>query len=204
MFEKVEKLRERANVTFEEAKAALDACGGDLLDAMVYLEKMGKVKEPKQSTYSTSYEEQKNFVSVKEKVKSQEKEEGIFDTIRGLVRGFIDKCRGNYFCAKRNGEVKFKMPVLAFLIVTITFWQVVLPVMAIQLFLGFQFSFYGKDDLQTVNDLMNKASDFANHVKEGLTKDTEEVVEDEETFAEEEVVDAEAVVVEEGQTSTMN
>ena len=34
--EKVEKLRERADVSYEEAKEALEACDWDLLDAMVY------------------------------------------------------------------------------------------------------------------------------------------------------------------------
>ena len=51
--EKVERLRERANVTYEEAKKALEECNGDMLDAMVYLEKHGKVKQPGQSSYST-------------------------------------------------------------------------------------------------------------------------------------------------------
>ena len=36
-FEKVEKLRERANVTYEEARDALNEANGDLLDAMVLL-----------------------------------------------------------------------------------------------------------------------------------------------------------------------
>lgn len=67
--EKVEKLRQRANVTYEEAKQALEACNWDLLDAMVYLEKQGKVKEPNQSTYSTSYDDQSQYISVKEKCK---------------------------------------------------------------------------------------------------------------------------------------
>lgn len=40
--EKVEKLRERADVSYEEAKEALEACDWDLLDAMVWLEKEGK------------------------------------------------------------------------------------------------------------------------------------------------------------------
>ena len=35
--EKVEKLRERANVSYEDAKEALEASEWDLLDAMVYL-----------------------------------------------------------------------------------------------------------------------------------------------------------------------
>ena len=45
-FEKVEKLRQRANVSFEEARDALRLCDGDLLDAMVYLERIGQAKAP--------------------------------------------------------------------------------------------------------------------------------------------------------------
>ena len=41
--DKVEKLREKTGVTYEDAKAALDACGWDMLDAVVYLEKLGKL-----------------------------------------------------------------------------------------------------------------------------------------------------------------
>ena len=43
-FEKVEKLREKAGVSYEEAKAALEQCNYDLLDAMISLEKQGKVQ----------------------------------------------------------------------------------------------------------------------------------------------------------------
>ena len=56
--EKVEKLRERANVSYEEAKEALENNDWDLLDAMVALEKEGKTVKPEQTAYSTSYEEQ--------------------------------------------------------------------------------------------------------------------------------------------------
>ena len=44
--EKVEKLREKANVSFAEAKEALDNTGGDILDALIYLEKQGKSTIP--------------------------------------------------------------------------------------------------------------------------------------------------------------
>ena len=37
--EKVEKLRQRANVSYEEAKGALVACNWDMLDAMVHPER---------------------------------------------------------------------------------------------------------------------------------------------------------------------
>lgn len=42
--EKVEKLREKTGVSYEDAKNALEACDYDLLDAIIYLEKLDKVK----------------------------------------------------------------------------------------------------------------------------------------------------------------
>ena len=42
-YEMVEILRNKANVTYEEAKAALEASDWDMLDALVLLESEGKV-----------------------------------------------------------------------------------------------------------------------------------------------------------------
>ena len=39
--EMVEKLAQKAGVSYEDAKMALEACGWDMLDALVYLEKLG-------------------------------------------------------------------------------------------------------------------------------------------------------------------
>jgi hypothetical protein len=44
--EKAEKLREKTGVSYTEAKEALDNSDGSLLDALVYLEKQGKVETP--------------------------------------------------------------------------------------------------------------------------------------------------------------
>ncbi|MCL2628981.1 MAG: ubiquitin [Oscillospiraceae bacterium] len=44
--EKVEKLREKSSVTYAEAKEALDKSGGDILDALIYLENQGKSTAP--------------------------------------------------------------------------------------------------------------------------------------------------------------
>ena len=41
-FEKVEKLVIKAGVSYEEAKRALEAANGDLLDAMILLEKKAR------------------------------------------------------------------------------------------------------------------------------------------------------------------
>jgi translation elongation factor EF-Ts len=54
--ELVEKLRQKANVTYEEAKEALEASGDNILDAMIYLERQGKVKPPQNGGYYSSKE----------------------------------------------------------------------------------------------------------------------------------------------------
>ena len=46
--EKVEKLREKTGVSYEEAKNALEACDYDLLDAIIYLEKLDNSGVPVQ------------------------------------------------------------------------------------------------------------------------------------------------------------
>ena len=42
-FAKVEKLVEMTGASYEDARNALRACDGDMVDSMVYLEKLGKV-----------------------------------------------------------------------------------------------------------------------------------------------------------------
>ena len=44
-YQKVEQLVNKAGCSFEEAKAALEGCGWDMLDAVISLEREGKVKK---------------------------------------------------------------------------------------------------------------------------------------------------------------
>lgn len=52
-FEQVEALREHANVGYGDARAALEATGGDMLEAIILLEKEGKVAAPQGGAYVT-------------------------------------------------------------------------------------------------------------------------------------------------------
>ena len=88
--EKVEKLRERANVSYQEAKAALEENNWDLLDAMVALEKAGKTDSPRQEQYSTSYDQQEEYIPVIQKVQEQEERQPRpGKTIGGAIRNFL-------------------------------------------------------------------------------------------------------------------
>lgn len=170
--EKVEKLRERADVSYEEAKAALEASGWDLLDAMVYLEKQGKTKKPQRETYTTNCDDDTQYVSVKEKVQEQQDESssGMAEKLRRLVRILIKKSRDNFFCVTRKEEELFRVPVWALMIAMLFLWHILIPVMLIALFFDCHYSFKGKDNLDGVNKAMDKASELADRVKDGYEK----------------------------------
>ena len=189
--EKVEKIRELANVSFEEAKAALEENNWDLLDAMVSLEKQGKTKTPEQTSYSTSYEQQENYVSVQKTIQKEKKKKEKRHNLGDIVRKFIRICRDNSFCVTRKGDEIIKVPLFLVVIALFFFWKPIAIVMIVALFFNFRYSFEGKDELKEANRFMESAGNMAENVKgEFVKKDSEK---DADEF---EKVENEIVVVE--------
>ena len=171
MIEKVERLREKANVSYEEAKAALEQTGGDLLDAIVLLERQGKVKEPAHSTFSTEYEEQKEYIKVRDKVEEQENSApSMGRTIGRAFRGLIRFIKQTTFIVTKGEDTVFTMPTLIFVLLLFFFWEVLAPVMVIALFFGVRYSFEGEEEAEKANSILHKAGDFAQDVKSEFTK----------------------------------
>lgn len=166
--EKVEKLREKANVTYEEAKKALEENNWDLLDAMVSLEKEGKVKREGRESYSTHYEEPPRF--------EEDMEEEHKTTLGELLNRFADwvkkmvkKGNENYFQVERKGKTILSIPVTALVILLLCFWHVILVLMVIGLFTGFHYLFIGPaKSVSGVNRALNSVSDTAEDIKEGF------------------------------------
>ena len=168
-FEKVEKLRERANVSYEEAQKALEENEWDLLDAMVALEKSGKTSSPKQQQYSTSYDEQNGYISVKTKVEQQENEKPhLGRSIGEAFQSFFRICRQNWFCIRKGQDLMLRIPLFAVIIILIFTWKFAIPILLIALLFGFRYSLEGKDDLKQVNAFMNSAGAAAESLKEGF------------------------------------
>ena len=165
--DKAERLRERANVTYEEAKAALDEAEGDLLDAMVILEKQGKTNPPGKESYSTTYEEQTNYIRVLDKVNEQQsKRPNVGKSLREIVRRFFVILRNNSFCISRKGNEIFSLPAWIFALILLAAWKTAIPVMIVALFFGIRYSFSGPDDSSRVNHILDKVGNLADDVKE--------------------------------------
>ena len=169
--EKVERLRERADVTYEEAKAVLEEANGDLLDAMVLLERRGKVKKPEQSTYSTDYEEQDGYVRVRDKVEEQRQSAPHLGRIlSAALRKVIQVLKRDFFSVSWKGQQLFMMPAWVFALILLLFWKYTLIIMIVSLFFGVRYQFSGEDDLTKANDIMNIAGDIADDVRNEFRK----------------------------------
>ena len=173
IFEKVEKLVEKAGVSYEDAKAALDKADGDLLDAMIILEKEGKAEAPKQSSYSTEYEQQTQYVNVEKQVENdrrshdrEEQRRERKEKVKGVFRKIINFLTDNFLVIKRNGSEVATLPLWAVVLVLLFAWYITIIGVIVSLFFGVSYSLKGKADMSVANNVMDKASSAAEKVKE--------------------------------------
>ena len=156
-FEMVEKLRTKANVSYEEAKAALEKTDWDVLDALVLLESEGKVKDGRPAPEFTTQEKEdkKFYVDVKPEVKAG------FSKFWAWAKGLFQKGNSNHFVITRKGEELIAMPITVLALLMLCFWPFSLIVLFVGLFLGARYSFRGPDVNNKVNDFMGKAQEKA-------------------------------------------
>lgn len=167
MLEKVEKLRAKANVSYEDAKAALEEANGDILDAMIILEKQGKAQAPKNESYSTRYEDQSNYPVVLDEQPKKDKTEKKYDgrDFKDKLKDLWKKSCENYFVVERNGNIIIDIPIWVFVLILLFTWHTVWLIILISLFFGCHYSFQGPANMDIVNDASSKVSDAAESIK---------------------------------------
>ena len=171
--EKVEKIREKTGVSYADALEALDLCEGDILDAIVYLEKSGKI-ENKTTAQFSSDSSAENKASERlvnataEYDKSSENAtvgdgvDSFFEWVKKVVRKSID----TKFTVNRNKDQVLQVPVLVLVLALIFFFWIVLPLMVIGLFFDCRYHFEGVDKVTVdVNDFCDRAADGATNMK---------------------------------------
>ena len=176
-FEKVERLREKADVTYDEAKRALEACNWDMLDALIYLETLGKVKKSSVTTYHSSKAEEEKLHDVEKTVRAEErkmKEENCKKKIKNGWDKFIRVCTDNHSVVKHKEKKVIDIPLGAALIIFALGWHVLLILMLISLFFEYKYNIIGKNELKTVNSAMDKVAETADRLKKDFAEKNEE------------------------------
>jgi len=173
--EKAEILREKTGISYTEAKEALDNTNGSMLDALVYLEKQGKVETPPGGGFYSGAGPASDEGEEPTGRRSYAHEgESFSDMVKRFGRfcmRLVEKGIANSLVATRKGEQLFSLPVIAFVVLLIFFW-VTLPLFVITLFCGIRYHFQGPDlDRDLVNNVMSTASDMAEDVKRTFTEE---------------------------------
>ncbi|MBF8436363.1 DUF4342 domain-containing protein [Halanaerobiaceae bacterium Z-7014] len=175
-FEKVEKLREYAGISYEEAKKELEKTDGDLLEAVVNLEKEGRIKKPEANGYYKSSGQEKTEESMeKVDMRKEEKTRGsnFTETLKNIlswVRKLIEKGNSNNFKIIKDDNLVLEIPLTAFaLLLFFAFW-IVIPAMVIGLVFGYRYNLGGPDlDETKVNKAMDSVSDATRQAVDSMT-----------------------------------
>ena len=178
--EQVEKLREYADVSYDEAKAALENAGGDILQALIDLERQGKAKPPQgggqynsgsiQLSGNTEQEENKKE---KAQFKCNSNEKSAFS--RNMGRFFrwmgeiIHKGNVNALVVEKNGTSIMRLPITVLVILLICAFWIVVPLLVIGMFFSFRYYFQGPDIKSSkVNDAMDTVANAAEEIKNDI------------------------------------
>lgn len=190
--EQVERLREKADVSYAQAKQALEYSGGNLLDALIYLEEQGAIPRPQGAYYSTRNEtpppppapealaplgEKKGWKEKREKKKSGGmgvkviNGKTLFSTLR---RWLID----NELEIWRRDQPVTSLPILILVLLVLFAFYFTVPALILGLFLGFRYQISGPDlEDEAFNGMMGNvadtAADLGRQVMEELKKQHE-------------------------------
>lgn len=115
--EQIDLLRKRANVSYEEAKDALEKNNDDLVEALVYLEQKNKTKSFKNSSAS-------GFM--------------------GKLKNLFNKSMEYKFLVYKESEVAVKLPLLVFILLLVLACPITIVALLISLFSGWKIKFMKK------------------------------------------------------------
>jgi len=148
--ELIEMLRERANVSYEEAREALEKCNNDIVEALIYLEKQDKIKTPPKDNHSTS---------------------GFGTTVKKVVRS----CNETRFLISKNEQNIIDLPLTIGIITTAIVPPLTVVGLLAALFTGHKIRLEkpGSEDLKinkTLDDISNAATKVSEQVVDAINK----------------------------------
>lgn len=182
--QQVEELRKYADISFNEAREALEETQGDILEAIINLEKKGRIKAPKDGGFysSKNSSQDKDFKGTEEEIKTEfhgeprtsfsemMKKFGVF------TKKLFNKGNRNSFEVMKNGNEVMSIPVTILVVLALfTFW-ITIPLMFIGLFFGYKYTFKGPElGKEKVNRAMDSVSNAAENLKKEFKGDNEDV-----------------------------
>ena len=178
--EMVERLREKAQISYAQARQAVEYSGGNLLDALIYLEEQGIIPREEGAYFSTRKEsaappvrEEKILVPAKGKKSKKEAKEHKNSGV-GVTVVFPKGGSKVLFATLRRWLIENELeiwhrdrpitalPVLILLLLLLFVYWLMIPALILGLFVGFRYRFSGPDlERDDLNDMMGSVADTA-------------------------------------------
>ena len=192
-YQKVEQLVNKAGCSYEEAKSALEACEWDMLDAVISLEREGKVNKetaelkaeepieiiPEVSADNVPGNNSQKIKYVNDDGKdgdqgssgnsnsskgSAKREHKLWQRIKSIL------FNNRMVIIKSNGKQIADLPIVIPVIALIAFFWATLIIAALAMLFGCRFHFEGEDlGKININNTMDKATDYAEKVRNDLS-----------------------------------
>jgi len=146
--EQIEMLRARANVTYQEAKDALEQCNCDVVEALIYLEKQDKVHQTKTENKSNSF--------------------------GATVKKIFKACNETALVINKKDRTMVDLPMTVVIIATIIVPPLVVIALLIALFTGHRIRLERPGTEikfnKTLNDISSAANKMGEQVSEAINK----------------------------------
>ena len=177
--EEVERLQERSDLSYEEARTLLEQCDGNLLDALILLERAGRTRPGLGGTYSTQPGPGPAAAPAgpgpsPAAAPSLEADASFWTKVRGALRTIghiLDPRTGNRLEVWRDGAILAPVPILVLVLACALVFHILLPLLLIGLLLGCRYRCAGPDlDRRAVNDVLESISDAVESLKRGGAK----------------------------------
>jgi hypothetical protein len=178
--EQVTKLREYADISYEEARAALEETDGDVLEAIVNLERSGRIHAPagggSYSTNTGADHTQNDHGNAQNTNASQAKDSASFGELVGRFFRWcgriIHKGNINSLEVVRHKEKLMSVPVSVLVLLLIFIFWITIPLMIVGLFFGYSYRFAGPDlGKDKVNQTMDSVAEAAENLKKDIKGD---------------------------------
>ena len=133
--EQIDSIMQRANVSYSEAKEALEQCGGDTVEALLLLEKANKVKPPTESSSQTH-------------------------SRKDNCKGFFERLNSTSFILRKENTTIIDVPLTIAILAFIFCCYISIVGLVIALILGYKLEIKGEntvaDKINSTIDLMKK------------------------------------------------
>lgn len=139
--EMVERLHEKANISYTDAKDALERSGWDMLEALVLLEREGKI-DPLTASASSS-DNDTAYETVTATASKSRKDSGFREAMNRIgetLRRLLDDSLNTDFVVRRQGKEIFRLQVLIALILCLCLWEPILIALVVGLICDCRYS----------------------------------------------------------------